>query len=482
MARKPVNKQTLEQRVLSFIQEHHLVKNGQNLLVAVSGGQDSVCLLHVLRQLQSKLGIKLHVAHLDHQLRGKESEGDSRYVAGLAKRLGIPATIQKRDVGAYQKERHLSLEEAAREVRYNFLVEVADAIGADRVAVGHTLDDHVETILLHLIRGTGTRGLRGLPPVTRWRAAEKELTVARPLLTVRRDETAAYCSSHHLRPRQDATNLSLAPLRNRVRLELLPLLKSYNPQVIEALQRTAHIAGDDIAYLEQEARRSWPRVAARQGNAVVLDKKTLLGLHVVLQHYLLRLAIENVGGNLKDIEARHIEELMQTLHKPAGKQISLPYGLFFMIDYDRYLLGKEPVGISSFPVLEGEHLIKISGKTIIPGWKITASIIKPDELIYGDNSFMAHLDNDKIGDRLIVRSRKRGDRFQPLGMKETKKIGQFMIDARIPRDWRERIPIVISGDSVLWVVGYRIDERVKVISGTKRILRLEFDRQKIAFP
>ena len=476
MSRKPVNKQPLDQRVVGFIQERGLVVKGQTLLVAVSGGQDSVCLLHVLHQLQSELGIKLHVAHLDHQLRGKESTGDARYVAGLAKRLGIPATIEKRDVSSYQKEHGLSLEEAAREVRYNFLAEVAGAIGADRVAVGHTLDDHVETILLHLIRGTGTRGLRGLQPVTRWRAAEKELIVVRPLLEVRRDETAGYCAGHHLRPCQDVTNLSLTPLRNRVRLELLPLLKSYNPQVIEALQRTAHIAGDDIDYLEKEAMRLWPGVTNKQGNTVVLDKKALLRLPASMRRYLLRLAIENVAGNLKDVEARHIEELMQVLDKSAGKQISLPYALFFTIDYDRYLLGKEPSGMSPFPVFEGEHLIKTPGTTVIPGWTIKASIIQPDALTKGDNKFIAHFDYEKIGDTLTVRSRQRGDRFQPLGMQATKKIGQFMIDARIPHDWRDRIPIVISGDGVLWVVGYRIDERVKITDDTKRILRLEFDR------
>ena len=474
MARKPVNKLPLDQRVLNFIQERHLVTRGQTLLVAVSGGQDSVCLLHVLHHLQSESGIKLHVAHLDHQLRGKESRDDARYVARLAKRLGIPATVEKRDVTSYQKEHGLSLEEAAREVRYNFLAEVASTIGADYVAVGHTLDDHVETILLHLIRGTATRGLRGLRPITSWGTAEKGLTVVRPLLEVRRDETSAYCSSHHLKPHQDVTNLSLAPLRNRVRLELLPLLQSYNPQIVEVLQRTAQLAGDDIDHLEKEASGLWPNIAARQGNIVVLNKKALLRLPVSMRRYLLRLAIENVAGNLKDIEARHIEELMQALHKSAGKQINLPYGLVFTIDYDRYLLGKEQSTMSPFPVLEGEHFIKMSGKTVIPGWKITASLIKPDKLIGRDNNFIAHFDYDKIADTLMVRSRQRGDRFQPLGMKEMKKIGQFMIDARIPHNWRDHIPIVISGNSVLWVTGYRIDERVKVSDDTKRILRLEF--------
>jgi tRNA(Ile)-lysidine synthase len=476
MPKKSLNNQSIEQRVLNFIKEHRLIASRKTLLVAVSGGQDSVCLLHVLKSLQSTFGINLHVAHLNHLLRGNESASDAVYVAELAISLGIPATIGQRDVRAYQKKQGISLEEAAREVRYSFLTEVAAAIGADRVAVGHTLDDNVETILLHLVRGTGTRGLRGLQPATRWQSLEKELTVVRPLLEVRRDETAEYCSSHQLQPCLDSTNLSLTPLRNRVRLELLPLLKSYNPQVIEALLRTARIAGDDIAYLEKEADRLWRRVASRQGETIVLDRKALLKLHSSLQRYLLRLSIENVVGNLKDIEARHIEGLMQALNKPAGKQISLPYGLVFTIDYDRYLLGRNPLALTPFLVLDGEHLIKIPGKTVIPGWCIQASIIKPDESTSADDNFIGYFDYSRVEEKLIVRSRKCGDRFQPLGMEEMKKVGEFMIDARIPRDWRGRIPITCDKEKVLWVVGYRIDERVKVTEDTKLVLRLKFER------
>ena len=175
MAGKPNDKKSLDQRVLGFIREHHLTTRGQTLLVAVSGGQDSVCLLHLLHELQPELGVKLQVAHLDHQLRGKASSGDARYVAGLAKSLGIPATIGKRDVLVYRKKHGLSLEEAAREVRYQFFAETAAATGAAAIAVGHTLDDHVETILLHLVRGSGTRGLRGLQPVTRRNVSGREL-------------------------------------------------------------------------------------------------------------------------------------------------------------------------------------------------------------------------------------------------------------------------------------------------------------------
>ena len=476
MAGKPVKQQSLDQRVLGFIEDNRLTVRGQTLLVAVSGGQDSVCLLHLLHQLKPELGIKLHVAHLDHQLRGKESAGDARYVARLAKSLGIPATFEKRDVAAYQKQHGLSLEEAAREVRYNFLVETAAAVGATSVAVGHTLDDHVETILLHLVRGTGTRGLRGLRPVTKRRVSGKELKIVRPLLTVRRAETGAYCDRFELKPHQDATNLSTEPLRNRVRLELLPLLKGYNSGIIEALQRTAKIAGDDIAHLEKEAARYWPKVADKQGDVIVMDKKALLKLPVSVRRYLLRQAIETVAGDLKDIEARHIEEIMQAMDKPAGKHINLPYELVFAIDYDRNLLGKDISPLNPFPVLAGEYPLKIPGKTLIPGWRIDASVTERSGLTTGDNGFIADLDFGCLDGKLTVRPRQRGDRFQPSGMKGMKKVAQFMQDVKIPGDRRDRVPILADEAGILWVVGYRTAERVKITEQTKKVLQLKFER------
>ena len=193
----------------------------------MSGGPDSVCLLHILHKLRRELGITLHVAHLDHQLRGTESETDARYVADLARQLDLPSTAESRDVQSYQCRQRLSPEEAAREVRYTFLAQVADTIGTDRVAVGHTVDDHIETILMHLIRGTGTRGLRGLQPKSQWQHLVSSLTVIRPLLPVSRQEIEDYCQQYRLMPRIDTSNLSLSPLRNRIRQQLVPLLQSY---------------------------------------------------------------------------------------------------------------------------------------------------------------------------------------------------------------------------------------------------------------
>ncbi|MDP6501544.1 MAG: tRNA lysidine(34) synthetase TilS [Dehalococcoidales bacterium] len=469
--------QSLEQRVLRFIWENHQISDQNQLLVAVSGGPDSVCLLHILANLREELDIKLHVAHLDHQLRGAESEADAVYVSQLARELGIPATIASRDVEGYRVRQRASLEEAARDVRYTFLAEVAESIGTDRVAVGHTSDDQVETILMHLIRGTGTRGLRGLQPNSPWGPSESNLTIVRPLLSLSRQETIDYCCRYRLEPRSDATNLSLSALRNKIRHQLVPLLESYNPRIDEALIRMARIAGDDLTSLNKEGLRLWGTIAQKQGEAIVLDRKDFLELPSGLKRHLLRESIEQLLGDLKDIEARHIEAIIAAARKPAGKMVRLPGGLVFIIEYDRFLLAPVSAALSPFPVLENEVTLKIPGETLFSGWRVTARIKEPEQMEDKEDDFSACFCLDKVGDEILVRSRQAGDRFQPLSMSQSKKLGEFMIDAKIPRAWRDRIPIVCSPHHILWVVGWRIDDRAKATRDGGPVLCLEFEKR-----
>ncbi len=468
--------QSLEERVLCFIREHNLVTDRSPLVVAVSGGADSVCLLHLLTELRGELGVDLHIAHLDHQLRGADSRADARYVANLARRLCVPATIEQRDVRSYHARRGASLEESAREVRYAFLAEVTRAVGADRVATGHTLDDHAETVLMHLIRGTGTGGLRGLQPINSWQTGAGSLTIVRPLLEVTRQETFEYCRHQRFHPRLDVSNLSLSPVRNRIRHQLLPLLEDYNPQMVDALVRTARIAGDDLQLLDELAAEAWLEVVRRQADTFILDKAGFIGLPVSLQRSLLRRAIGELLGSLKDIEARHIEEVLAGLSLPTGSSLTLPGGVLFTVDYNRYLVGTDPLALCPFPELTGEYVLKIPGQTLIPGWRIEASIISSADMKKEEDDFTARFRLDKVGDGVTVRSRRRGDRFQPLGMDQVKKLGEFMIDARVPRTWRDRVPVVCSPRHIIWVVGWRMDDRLKVTASTDRVLRLRFRR------
>jgi tRNA(Ile)-lysidine synthase len=466
-----------EQRVLAYVREKNLVPSGEKLVVAVSGGPDSVCLLHILSELKKELGIELHVAHLNHKLRGAESDADAEYVRGLARRLKIPATIASRDVRSYRAQHRLTLEEAAREVRYNFLAGVAGQVGPARAAVGHTADDHVETLLMHLIRGSGIRGLRGLLPVSRWQSPGHSLTIIRPLLELSRKDTINYCCGHHLKPHTDASNLSAEPFRNKVRWHLLPELRKYNPQIKEALLRLARTSTDDLDFIEAEARRRQDETIRIEKGSVIIAKESFLALPSALKHQLLRSSISSLLGNLKDIEASHIEDIVAALDKPAGKVIGLPFGLNFTIEYDRYVLSADALSPCPFPPLESEIALNTPGKTSINGWEIKATIAAASEAQAPDKNtgdFAASFDAEKTGNQLTVRHRLPGDRFQPLGMEQPKKLNAFMIDVRIPQAWRRRIPIVCSGKQILWVVGWRIDERYRVRPDTINVLRLEF--------
>jgi tRNA(Ile)-lysidine synthase len=467
---------TLEQRVANFVQQHKLFSSGDNVLVAVSGGADSVCLLHILAKQQAELGIKLHLAHLNHQLRGAESDSDARYVSDLAHKLGIPATIESRDVAAYHAQKGGSLEEAAREVRYNFLSQVAKKINASRVTVGHTCDDHIETILMHLLRGTGTAGLCGLQPRSALpnRESDVQLEVVRPLLEITRQETSDYCQRHKLAPQNDSSNASLYFQRNRVRLELLPALRSYNPGIDKALLRLADIAGDDISFLEEQTSLLWSGLAKEQDETICLDIIKMAGLPHAIQRQVFRRAVKQLRGNIKDIEADHIEAMVDFLSKPAGKKLCLPDGLVLSTEYGRLILASAETSLCPLPILKGVSNIKVPGKTDLPGWRIKADITQG--VVDKDNGLTASFDADKVGEKLTVRKRRPGDRFQPLGMSQSKKLQDFMVDSRIPGSWRDRVPLICSPEQILWVVGWRIDDRVKVTENTKDILRIKFER------
>jgi len=465
--------ESLRQRVLDFIQGEGLIPGQETLLVGVSGGPDSVCLVHILYQLKEALGVSLHAAHLDHVLRGADSAADARYVSGLAQRLGIAATVEQRDVKAYRREHRLSLEQAAREVRYHFFGEVAESVGARRIALGHTQDDQVETILMHLVRGTGLAGLRGMQPISAWQKGKGSLLVVRPLLQVTRAETEEYCRAHHLEPRSDFSNFSPSFLRNRFRYELMPLLRGYNPSVGAALLRTARAAADDLSFLEAQVSQVWEQVVTEQPNGLLLNREALLSLHPSLRRHFLRRVLGQILGDLADIQSIHIEKMMEAVSKPAGKRLSLPRGLSFHVSYNTCLVTKGAYDICPLPPLEGEHRLKVPGETNLPGWKVRASIVPPGERAEG---FRACLDLDEAGTDLVVRSRRVGDRFQPLGMEEPKRLQDFMVDAKIPRSWRDRVPLVCSPKGILWVVGWRIAEGVRVKDTTKLILCLELER------
>jgi tRNA(Ile)-lysidine synthase len=472
-----VIQENLAEKVEEYSRNHNLFYPGEKVVVAVSGGADSVCLLHVLARLRSKLEINLHIAHLNHQLRGKESTADARYVAGIARRMKIPITIENKDVSAYKRQKRLSLEEAARELRYEFLARVASSIDAGGIAVAHTRDDDIETVLLHLIRGTGINGLRGLRPHSVLQLGEDRscFNIIRPLLEITRAETVEYCQKLRIKPHFDPSNMSVTFTRNRIRHELLPVLRTYNPRFDDALLRLSAIAKEEMSFIEEQTSQLWSDIVEELGGILVVNIKKIVHLPVIFQRQLLRWAIKYLCGDTRDIESEHIEEMVNFLKKPTGKTLYLPHGLRLHTEYGRLIMNLEDTSVCPFPALDREYKIKIPGETGINGWHISARYLGRKLSGY-TSGFVAVLDSDKTGNNLVVRASRTGDSLQPLGMAQTKSLRHFMADARIPHAWRNSVPLVCSPDKIIWVVGWRIDDLVKVTSSTRKVLQLKFER------
>lgn len=472
---RPSGTRGLARRVSDQLTDSGLAGSGSLLLVGVSGGGDSVCLLHCLAGLRKRLSFDLHAAHLDHQLRGEASAADAAYVAALCDRMEVPLTVEQADVKGYRRRMRVSLEEAGRDVRYAFFAALAAAVGARAVAVGHTADDQVETVLMHIVRGSGLTGLRGMTPSSHWEArGGPRLKLIRPLLGTWRRETSAYCQAEALDPRDDPSNRSPRFLRNRIRHELLPLLRQLNPGIDRGMLRLAENAGHVAERLDDETERVWKRVARLSSGIVELQARLLAALPPSLQRLVMRRALLELRGNLRGIAEVHTKDMLRLTGGPVGKTLHLPGGLRFHAGYDAHTLEARAANADS-PPLE-ETPLQVPGVTKLPGWQVEAGMTPVGASGLGATTYAALLDPALSACRLRVRSRRPGDRFQPLGMAGTKKLQDFLVDAKVSRRSRDAVPLVCAGDDIIWIVGHRISERARVPPGCHHALRITFQR------
>ncbi len=486
--------------VMASIHEDDLFVPGTPLVIGVSGGADSLCLLHVLRHLPSELAPVLHVAHLNHGLRGADAVAVAAFVAQLDSDWGLPYTVRQADLSA----RHgLSVEEAGRRARYTFLSEVAYATGATTVAVAHNADDQVETILMHFVRGSGLAGLRGMRtksvmPRAPWGRAvvEDDLlpplvapsgspqTLVRPLLYVPRSAIATYCEAHQLQPRIDRSNDDLTFFRNRLRHELLPQLATYNPGVHHALLRTARVLADEHHLLRRLLAEAWPHVVPHaNATSVTLALAPWRALHVALQRSVLREAIHHLRPGLRDVGFEHVETARQLLMDPActtGQRATLPRGLLLTVGYTTATI-TEPG--AALPAAAGPQLtvtplaLQVPGVTLLPGstWQVWVDIGTPADLPADwqthRDPWRACLDADMVGPVPVLRIRQPGDWFQPLGLDGHRSlVHAFMINHKLPAALRQRWPLLHGQNGVAWLTGLRIDERARVRPQTTRVL------------
>lgn len=467
----------VERLVRACIQKVGLAHRNALLVVASSGGPDSQALLYSLATLRGELGLALHLAHLNHDFRGEEAEEDARFVAAQGQALGLPLSLEKVDPVAYQRQHRISsFEAAAREVRYDFLAQVAGEVGAAAVALGHTADDQAETVLMHILRGTGLHGLRGMESLSIWHHPRRTLqvTLVRPLLEVSRGETEAYCAARGIPFRVDTSNKSLRFTRNRLRWRLLPSLRSYNPRFQESLLRLARLASLHLSYLDGAVSEMWPLVAQRSASSTLLDATRLKELHPLLQSLLLRRAYEELASGPSALEEKHIQAMARMLKAAPGKALHLPRGVRILSGYGQLLLDRGGHPPCPLPQLEGEHPLKVPGETPLPGWLVRAEVLgcPPEEL--PDGRWEACFDMGQVEVPLWVRTRRRGDRFQPLGMEAPKKLQDLFVDQKVPRHWRDRVPLAVSEAGILWVVGYRTAHWARVRKETKKVLCLAF--------
>ena len=472
---------SLASRVKAALHRAGYASGGAKLVVAVSGGPDSMALMHLLTGLKETARLELHVAHLNHDFRGEEAFVDAQFVADAAKTLGLPCTVAEDDPEAYRRESGVSsFEEAARELRYRFLARVAEAEGAQAVAVGHTADDLAETVLMHVIRGSGLHGLRGMEEVSPWvsRSGEHRTTLFRPLLETSKRETADYCLENGIAVRKDLGNDMTRFTRNRVRGQLMPALAEYNPRIIESLNRLSETSTLVIDYLESQVDAIWERCIREDRGWLVIDSGILTEEHPLAIRVLLRRAYLELAGDPRRLYQSHLRDMANLINAPPGKSLRLPRGLYLHRSYDSLWMGMGAGVPCPFPEFNGETRISLPPldrdvMLDVSGWQITMRRTGGTE---GPSSelFTADIDTNSLaGKAIVIRTRTPGDRFQPQGMGQLKKLQDFFVDQKVPRAWRDRIPMVVAEQGIAWVVGYRIAEWAKSSPG-EPTLRMSF--------
>lgn len=422
-------------------------------------------LLHVLNAFRQEFELSLIVAHVNHGFRPAEAEKEAELVRHTSEGLGLPFEYGQFRVKQFHESEGLSPQDAARKVRFRFFSELLQKHRATRIALGHHADDQVETVLLRLLRGSGLQGLKGMRPI-------RQGKVIRPLLERWRQEIEAFARANGVRYLQDASNLKTHYLRNRIRLSLIPSIEQkYQPNFRAALLKTSTILGEEDDYLEGEADRAYRKIVRRERGSLVFNLPEFLSLHRSIQRRVLQKMLGNIDeedGEWIDVDPIH-KRMSQTA--PSFVQV-LPQGLSLERRYDTVSLKKGRIEL----IQPFEVVLPLSGRTFVS--EIGGEVLL--EEIERDNSFIsndgdpnsAFMDYEMLQLPLKMRNVRPGDRFQPRGLKGTQKLKKFFIDHKVPRQDRTKVPLLVSGKMIVWVGGYRIDERVKVTSKTKRILKV----------
>lgn len=457
-------KNSFVKKVEKTIQQYKMLQEGDKVLVAVSGGPDSVALLYTLNLLKDKFKIKLIVGHINHKLRAEESDKDEEFVRALSEKLSLRFLSKAIEVRKTAQKKKMSIEDCARQIRYSALESIANRNKATKVALGHNLDDQAETILIRLIRGSGPLGLCGIPAVRG--------KFIRPLIQTKREEIDSFLKDNLWEWRVDWSNFNMDYLRNRVRLKLLSLIKKeFNPNIVEVLARTAQLLSEEKDYLTNQIEKAFrDAVSSQNSEKIVLDLKKMIGYDIYLKTNIIRLAFSRLSGDLDFPSFSIVQRAIHLLEeRKVGKRVELDKNIWVEVSSDALIIYKSRKPAKA-------HSIRLPGKLKIDNLKLKSEVIPRSKLpkkIKSDSPWVAYLDWDKLSSPFGLRHRRNKDWFIPLGLKGSKTLADFLIDLKVPRMERDEIFLLTSKNRIAWVVGHRIDDRLKVDSNTKEVLKIE---------
>lgn len=460
-------------KVMSYIKDNNLIKSGDKVLVALSGGPDSVCLLNILYNLKAELNIEVGAAHLNHLLRDKDAFEDEEYVKTLCKSLDIPCFVKRVDINKYSKDKKMSSEMAGRDARYNFFDDIVKDEGYTKIATAHNANDQAETILFRLMRGSGIEGLCGIKV--------RRDKIIRPILCLSRKEVEEYIEINNLKPRIDKTNFEKIYNRNKIRLDMIPYIKeNFNEDIIQTLNRMSVLLQKDNEFIENSARSFYEKHCIEQSDYFIIKKEMFDNKEAVVTR-VIRYALTNFSKTHYDFEMKHIYEICNLAKNNSGKAIDLPNKIYAENIYgDIYI--KERININNIDVKQEIVVNKneINGKKIFfDNENIEFSLLKNDSnLDLNQNNLIKYFDFDKINDSISLRKRKNGDKIIPLGMKGSKKIKDLFIDMKVPKEERDCIPLLCFDENISWIVGIRVSEEYKITNKTKNILRVIVERKE----
>ncbi len=470
--------------VQKSVREWNMIDAGDRVLAAVSGGADSVALLLILRELQGTMDFALEVLHVEHGIRGEESREDSRFVERLCQQLEIPYQVVAVDAVAYAADHGLGLEEAARILRYEAFKKRAQETGA-KVALAHHMEDNAETVLLQMLRGSGITGLCGMKPVRR---DDKGVVYLRPLLEVHRGDLEQYLLDRQQEWKEDSTNTDTEYRRNYMRHEVMPRLTQINTQAVEHINASAEHLAEICRWMEQEVDKVWDMVAQVEeieGSICCKLDVAELGKHpVALQGEILMKALSLVAGRRKDLGGAHIRDLRGLLEKQSGREVHLPYGVVARREFRTLVLGVQQFSIGDGKIridkekLEdcrrNKEMLRIPlGDT---GECLQCRIFKNPRTVaeIPKKTYTKWLDYDKIEQGFCIRNRQNGDYFISDTMGHRKKLQNYFVDEKIPVSKREQMWLLAEDSQVLWLIGGRISENLKVTEHTNTIIAIEY--------